>query len=409
MSTETSILLPSARVDLFLKDRSTIDAARAISQDWRFARVNVNVYEADVDYAIRLYGSASSPNMILVETDTTDESFISRLGELSGLCDEGTSAVVIGPVNDVNLYRSLTAMGVSDYLVRPVPQETLTEVIAGALIEKLGTAGSRLIAMIGAKGGVGVSALSQILAHGVAEQLGQKTFLFDAAGGWSSAGVGMGFEPLASTAEAVRAATAKDMDSFRRMLFHPHEKLAVLATGSEGMLDTHVTVDAFEQILNLAMASYPVVIVDLSGASPEIQKMIVPRAHETILVSTPTLASLRAARSLMTEVKKLLGGGNPSIDLVVNMMGIAPGKEIGKSDIRLAMDISPSAIVPFNPKLFIGTENDGKRFGADINSSGVAALLPLVQKVIGGTAAQPSPQGSLLSSLGILGKIRSRK
>ena len=408
VSTETSVLLPSARVDLFLKDPSTIAAARAIAQDWRFGRVSINVYEGDVNYAISLYRSASSPNMLLVETDTTDSSFIAQLGELSSHCDEGTSAIVIGPVNDVNLYRSLTSMGVSDYLVRPVPQETLTDVIASSLIEKLGASGSRLIAMVGAKGGVGVTSLAQILGFGIAERFSQKTFLVDAAGGWSSFGVGLGFEPLASTTEAIRAASGRDMDSFRRMLFHPNDKLSVLATGAEGMLDTHVPPASFESILNLALTSYPVVLVDLSGASPEIQKMVLPRAHETILVAMPTLSSLRAARSLMSEVQKLIGGNTSTIDLVVNMMGIAPGKEVNKSDIKLAMDIVPSAIIPFNPKLFIGTENDGKRIGEDKGSASIAdALLPLAGKVL--DVAGQAPSGSLLGSLDILGILKPKK
>ncbi len=409
MRKETSILLPSARVDLFLKDKATIEAARSLANDWRFARVTVSVHEGDVDAAVRLYGTTTSPDMIMVETDTTDDSFIGRLGELSGLCDEGTSAIVIGPVNDVNLYRSLTAMGVSDYLVRPVPVETLSEVIAASLIEKLGTSGSRLIAMIGSKGGVGVSSLAQILAWGVSDTLNQKTFLFDAAGGWSSLGVGMGFEPVSGTNEAIRAVTAKDMDSFRRMLFHPNDKLAVLGTGAESMLDGNVQAQPFEDILNTAMASYPVVIADLSGAPHAVKKMVLTRAHETILVSTPTLASLRSARSLMNEMKKLLGGTHPSIDLVINMAGIAPGKEVGKGDIQSAMDTAPAVVIPFDAKLFIGAENEGRKLGSDKVGAVIAqSLLPLVQKILGKEATTPA-NVSAPGGLDILGKFKLKK
>lgn len=404
MRTETSILLPAATVDLFLKDKATIEAARSLSSDWRFARVNVNVHEGDVEAAIRTYGSGKSPDMIMVETDTTGEDFISRLGDLSGRCDEGTSAIVIGPVNDVNLYRSLTAMGVSDYLVFPVPVETLSEVIASSLIEKLGTAGSRLIALIGSKGGVGVSSIAQILAWGSAESLSQKTFLFDAAGGWSSLGVGMGFEPTTGTGEVIRAATNKDMDSFRRTLFNPIEKLSVLGTGAEMLLEHNAQAQPFEEVLNLAMGSYPVVIADLSGAPSAIKKMVLTRAHEIIVVTTPVLSALRSARSLMQEIKKLTGGHHPSIDLVVNMVGIAPGKEVSKGDITAAMDTAPSVMVPFDSKLFIGAEGEGNKISSYRSGEAIAqSLLPLVQKIVSKsseTAAPPSSgAGGLLSRL----------
>jgi pilus assembly protein CpaE len=402
--TETSILLPAARVDLFLKDKATIESARMLSTDWRFARVTVNVFEGDVETAIRAYSGGKSPDMILVETDTTNEVFISRLGELSGRCDEGTSAIVIGPVNDVNLYRSLTAMGVSDYLVFPVPVDTLSEVIAVTLIEKLGTAGSRLIAMVGSKGGVGVSALAQALAWGIADSLGQKTFLFDAAGGWTSLGVGMGFEPTAGTGEVIRAATNKDMDSFRRTLFNPTDKISVLGTGAELLLEHNAQPQSFEEILNVAMASYPVVIADLSGAPSAIKKMILSRAHEIIVVTTPVLSSLRLARSLMQEIKKTAGGHHPSIDLVINMTGIAPGKEVSKGDIASAMDAAPSVFIPYDSRLFIGAEAEAQKLSSyKGGDSIVQSLLPLVEKMVKNNGGQSNHSsgtvGGLLSRL----------
>ncbi len=408
MRKETSVLLPSAKVDLFLKDRETIEAARALMNDWRFARVVVNVIEGDVESALQYYGGNKSPDMILVETDTTDESFIGRLGDLSGQCDEGTSAVVIGPVNDVNLYRSLTAMGVSDYLVRPVPLDILSEVIASALIEKLGTSGSQLIAVAGSKGGVGVSTIAQMLAWGLSDTLSQKTFLFDVAGGWSTLGVGMGFEPASGTSEALRAVGSKDNDSFRRMLFHPNDKLAVLATGAEAMLDSNAQPQQLEDMLNMVMGNYPVVVADLSGASPAVMKMILSRSHETILVAMPTLASLRAARSLMNEMKKLIGGTHPNIDLVINMSGIAPGKEVAKTDIKSAMDVDPSAIIPFDAKLFIGAENEGRKIGADKGAAAaMQQLLPLVQRLVRRDASSSSSTPS--GSLDFLSKLKLKK
>ena len=297
MRTETSILLPSATVDLFLKDHATMEAAKALEGDWRFARVTIRINEGNVENAIELYSETASPEILMIETDTTDDSFIARLGELSGHCKETTSAVIIGPVNDVNLYRKLTAMGVSDYLVRPVPMDTLGDVIAQSLIEKLGTSGSRLIAVVGAKGGVGASSIAQIMAWGASDKLNQKTLLMDGAGAWSSLGVGIGFEPVASTAEAIKAVSAKDADSLRRMLYQASDKLAVLATGTEPMLESPATIGQFEEILNMTMTSYPLVIVDLSAAIPAVKKAVLTRAHEIVIVTAPTLSSLRSARA----------------------------------------------------------------------------------------------------------------
>lgn len=394
MSNKTNILLPTATVDLFLRDSETTQSAKSLQDDWRFARVAISVEEGDVETAIKSYQDTKSPSLIIIETDTTDESFTSRLEALAEFCDEGTSAIVIGPVNDVNLYRSLTSMGVSDYLVKPVPVESLSDIIAENLIDKLGASGSRLIAVMGAKGGVGTSALTQGLAWGLSETLDQKTFLMDAAGGWSSLSVGMGFEPASTLYEAVRAAGDKDEDTLGRMFFKANDKLDVLSVGSDTMLETSVQAPQYEELIDLMMIKYPVVIVDLSSAIPSLKRTVINRAHEIILVTTPTLSSLRSTRSLLQEIKLLKGGDLSPVDLVVNMQGIMPSKEVPKKDIADSLDMTPSAYIPFDSKLFVGAENEGKKLTRIKEGKNVVGhMLPIAQKVLNqNNMAVPSVQ-----------------
>ncbi len=391
-----------------MKDKATIDAAKKLESDWRFARVTVRVHEGDVENAIDMYGKEPSPDIILVETDTTATSFVERLGALSSNCQEKTSAIVIGPVNDVNLYRSLTSMGVSDYLVYPVPLDTLSEVVASTLIEKLGTAGSRLVAVIGSKGGVGTTVLSEAMGWISAEVMGQKTLLLDAAGAWSSLGVGIGFEPLASTSEAIKAAVAKDQDSLKRMYYQAGDKLFVLATGAEAMLETSAQMNQFEEILNTALSNYPVVIADLSGAIPAVKKTILTRAHHVVIVSTASLASLRSARALMLEIKKLQNG--KTAHLFINMLGMAPGKEVPKPDIKAAMDAEPDLVIPFDAKTFMGCENEGRKLSTDKTGQEILeSLYPFMQKVTGKEvlATKKTNDGSVVASILQKFKIKS--
>lgn len=407
MSTETNILLPTSRVDIFIKDRETLEAARKLSDDWRFARVNISVEEGDVELALKSYEETSSPDLIIIESDTTDDSFINRLESLSAYCEKNTNAIVVGPDNDVNLYRSLTAMGVRDYLVKPVPLETLSEIIAAALIAQLGISGSRLIGVMGAKGGVGTSSLTQGLAWGLSEKLDQKTFLLDAAGGWSSMSVGMGYEPATTMHEAVLAAANHDQDSLNRMLHKANKRLTILATGLDGMLDSTVEEQQFEELIDMAMQSYPVVVVDLSGALPLLKKTIVTKAHELVVVTTPTLSSLRSARTLMNEIKMLHGNDDSQIDLLVNMAGMIASKEVPKKDIEAALEHAPHAIIPFDAKLFIGNENEGKKLTNDKSGMEiVSTLLPLAQKVLADKSAtlEEEKTGFLDNLLGKMSK-----
>ncbi len=407
-----AILLPTATVAIYSKDQETLQAARDVMNDWRFARVEIMIYDGGVETAIESYRKARSHDVVIVQTAITDEAFARQLEELGAQCSEGTAAIVIGPVNDVYLYRRMIDMGISDYLVRPVKKEILADVMAKTLIERLGIGDSRLIAFIGAKGGVGTSALAHAAAWGVSEMLGQKTMLLDSAGGWSTASVGLGFEPSATLAEIARAAANNDEDSIKRMLFRASDKLSVLASGSDAMLEAPIEPEQFEQLLNMLMATYPVVIVDLSHGAENLANSVIAKASQVIVVSSPTLPSLRLARSLVQEIKEHRGGSDTGIEMIINMQGIAGKSEISKKDAEQAMEFKISSMIAFDPSLFYGLESQGKKITGDQRGADLVRriILPLVQKVVTASvddgASEVKEKSGLLG--GFLGKGKSK-
>lgn len=384
----TAVLLPESSIAVFSKDQETLESARALESDWRFARVVSGVEEGDINSAIQSYQEFESPNLLIIQTDTIDEAFTAKLEELAGHCGEGTAAIVIGPVNDVYLYRQMIDMGISDYLVKPLAADVMAEVCAKALIDKLGAKDSRLVAFIGAKGGVGTSLLCQAAACGVAQFNKQKTFLLDTCGGWSTLSVGLGFEPSTTLSEAARVAEAQDEDNFNRMIFKASERLSVLASGSDMMLDNNLGAEQLEVMVDMLMAKYPVVFVDLSQSPQALQRVVLARAHQINVVSTQSLVSLRQGRSLIQEIKDVRGGDEDGIELIINMQGLASGQEVPKGDIESAMDLTVSAFVAFEPKIFQGNESESRKITDDKEGESLIKkiILPIIQKVVTGGA-----------------------
>lgn len=388
----TSTLLPGARVQMYATDKQSVEAFNALQDDWRFARVRLEHHQGGVEELLTaLKGGMPSPNLLIIETETIDESFTARLEDLANYCSEGTAAIVIGPVNDVNLYRRLIGMGVSDYLVRPVKQETLLVDISRTLIESLGALGSRLVAVMGAKGGVGATVLAEAIAAGCSDILKQKTVLMDAAGGWSTLSIGMNFEPATTLQEAVRAAMSGNDDAFKRMLFHASERLHVLSSGGDVMLEDGVDATAYEGLINKLMTTYPVVVVDLSDSPTALKKIVLSRAHQITLVTTPLLPSLRSARALIGEIKNLRSDADSVIDLVVNMSGAAQKQEVTQKDLEAALEHKPRATIAFNPALITAMENDGRLMTATPEGSTLArTLLNVLSRVFEGTGSDMS-------------------
>ncbi|HRK98082.1 MAG TPA: type II secretion protein ATPase [Alphaproteobacteria bacterium] len=408
----THVLLPVARVSLFVRDQDIRDLAESLKSDWRFARVTFDIRDGDVDTAIDTYRQAVSPNLVIVETEEIGDSFTGRLEVLANSCAENTAAVVVGPVNDVYLYRRLIDMGVSDYLVRPVDRDVLIELIAKILIEKLGAPGSRMVAFVGAKGGVGTSMVAQTSALVSSHDLEQKTVIMDAAGGGSYLSVAMGTEAVTTLHEASRVSGSSDQDSFRRMIVKVGDNLSILATGAESVLDVPVSADQFELILNKLMVTFPLVVVDLSQAPKSLVAVTMERAHDVVVVSTPTLPSLRSARSLFQEIKALRGGDEKGLHLVLNQKGQSQGFEVSDQDIETALKIHPDMVINFQPKIFSAAESSGKTLFEVAGSKEVAAqfksfLIKNMRFSSEEISEKPSDGGSKMLS-GFLGKFKSK-
>lgn len=408
----TSILLPPSSVAVYSTDTQTLEAAKHAANDWRFARVKIDVREGDINTAINAYQHEDSPDLIIVQTEVMDESLTTNLENLAGHCSEGTAAIVVGPVNDVNLYRKMIDMGVSDYLVKPIEPNVMASIIARTLVDRLGVTGSRLIAFVGAKGGVGTSVLAQAAAWGTAEILKQKTILIDGSGGWSTNSVGMGFEPSTTLAEAAKAAANDDEDSLGRMLFKAGDNLSVLASGGDVMLGSSLTSGQMEELISMLLIKHPVIIADLSNAAPDLRRVIATRANQVVVVSTASLPSLRLARSLVQEIKDVRGGEESGIDLILNMHGLDTATEVPKADIEKAMGLKIASVIPFSGKTFMKAESEGKKLTADAEGLNIVQgkLLPILQKTLAVSVDIPKRSDDKSSGFleNVLRKIKSK-
>lgn len=404
-----AVLLPSGSISLFVKDDDIRQAALSLKEDWRFARVKIEIVDGDVESAIEYYSNHASPDLVLVETLHITDDFAGRLEILGTNCSEHTAAVVVGPINDVYLYRKLIEMGVSDYLVKPLTREVLASVFSKILTDRLGAQNSKLIACIGAKGGVGASSLSYLLSDVSANALHQKTIILDAAGGWSYLSVAMGGDSVTNLHEVARAAASSDKDSFNRMIISVTDKLSYLGTGAEPLMNDSISAESFEFIVNRLMQTYPVVIVDLSGASIDVRRNILARANDVMIVSTPTLASVRSARGLMQEAKTIRGEKDDGLHIILNKKGIGSGFEVSESDMAVALKVKPTLVLPFLPKVFGAAEGQGKPVSSLTGGSDIAAIIQkFIQENIGLTGDKSAGVSAVSTKAGLLDGFLSK-
>ena len=280
-------LLPPAKIHLFSDDLDTLNLFHALGEDWRFGRVSMGIRGDNLDQAIDHYARRKSPTLVIIQTEDTGAEFEQKLANLAELCDENTAAIIIGPVNDVQLYRHLTAIGISDYLVAPLESENFVEAIASSLQNIVGAVDSRLMTFIGAKGGVGTTSVAAMAADVLSNHFKAKTLILDAAGAKSTLWNHFAFSPAGTLIEAARAVVDNDKDALNRLIVKKSDTLHVLNTGTENIFDNPVATQAYELLLDYFLAIYPYVILDTSNAPIQIIRMAANRSHNITLVATP--------------------------------------------------------------------------------------------------------------------------
>jgi len=358
----TAVLLPQSGIDFFLTNNDSYKVVGKLKGDWRFARVAIDSSMGGMTAALEKYSENVSPELIIIETDDIGESFIEKLEQLSGICSEKTDAIVIGPKNDVQLYRSLMEMGIKDYLVRPIEEKDLVKGIAKSLIDKRGLTGSKLVSVIGSKGGIGATSIAQMLAYDISENLEQKTMLMDVAGSVSSMGIAFGVEATSSLTEIVRLAKEGSDDDLKRVCQVVNDNLSLLVCGAESILSDIPEPDKVENLINRLMKKFPIVIVDLSNTSRAVQKRLIERSSSIVVVSNPAVSSLRSARMLLGEIRKVRSGLK-EVDLIINMQGMSVTDEVPMQDIKMALDFEPAVVIAYQPKVFTASETSGVPIG----------------------------------------------
>jgi|GEM_PF-299955 len=372
-------LLPPAQIHLFSNDPETVRTFQILAEDWRFGRISMGIRGLSVDEAITYYSRRKSPTLMIIQTETTDESFQKKLEDLAGVCNEGTAAIVIGPVNDVLLYRHLTGMGISDYLVRPVDSEHLVEAIANALQDIVGAVDSHLMGVIGVKGGVGTTTVVNMIAGIMAHHMDAKTLVLDASGGASTLWNQFGFSPSGTLIDAARSIVDKDDEAFSRLVLKQSDNLYVLNSGAESILDNPVATQAYEMLLDKCLSMYPYVVLDLSGAPIQIKRMVLARANSIGIVAAPRVPDLSLAKLLLKDLSSMPGAHSRVPVIFLNKTGLNKAVDIPSKDIGETLEAKALVEIPWHDSLFAESENSGGQLTAQ---AGFKTYIPALAGVL---------------------------
>jgi pilus assembly protein CpaE len=373
--------LPRVSLHAYCESPETAQIIQTAAADRRMERAHVSVHMGGVAAAAETYSDASTPNVIVLDTAASRSELLAHLDALAEFCDSGTKVVVAGRTNDIVLYRELMARGISDYLVAPFSVLEFIRAISHLYTSAGAAPVGKIVAMTGAKGGIGASSIAHNIAFSIACDLDIQTVIADMDLGFGTAGLDFNQDPAQGSAEAVFAPDRIDQNLVDRLLSKCGEKLSILAAPAtlDKMYDFPET--AFDSLIDILRATTPCVILDIPHIWSAWARRALINADEIVIVASPDLANLRNTKNMLDMLRAARAhDGQPK--LVMNCVGIPKRPEISVADFAKAVDLVPAGIIPFEPKLFGTAANNGQML-AEVEAGGkiAATIRDLARKI----------------------------
>src|SRR5918911_1181168 len=396
---------PRVSVQAFCETVETAAAVQSAGEDRRLGKAHLKIQMGGMAAAIEAYRSAPTPNVIVLESDGRND-LLGGLDQLATVCDAGTRVVVIGRINDVMLYRELVRRGVSDYLIMPVGAIDVVRSVCNLFSAPEAKAVGRIIAVVGAKGGVGASTIAHNVAWAIAKDLAMDSVVADLDLAFGTAGLDYNQDPPQGIADAVFSPDRIDTAFMDRLLSKCTDHLSLLAAPATLDRVYDFGTEAFDAIFDTLRATMPCIVLDVPHQWAGWTKRALIAADDILIVAAPDLANLRNTKNIFDLLKSSRPNDRAPL-YCLNQVGVPKRPEIAAGEFAKAIESQPIAAIPFEPQIFGAAANNGQMIAEiSANHKTTEMFLQIAQRLTG-RGETKKPKGSFLSPL--IDKLRARK
>jgi pilus assembly protein CpaE len=397
--------VPRISIQAFCETSDLAQAVQAAGIDRRMAKAHIKAQMGGLAAAVEAYRNSATPNIILIEHNGHGNELLEGLDRLSEVCDAGSKVLVVGRLNDIILYRELVRRGISDYLISPLSPLDVVRAVSGVFTAPDSEPVGRVIAVIGAKGGVGASTVAHNVAFSTARDLSLDTVIADLDLPFGTAGLDFNLDPPQGVADAVFSPDRVDTAFVDRLLSKCSDHLSLLAAPATLDREYDFSADTFDPVLDSMRTSVPCVVLDIPHLWTGWAKHALVAADEVLIVAAPDLANLRNAKNLFDFVRAARPNDRPPMYLL-NQVGMAKRPEVRTADFAKALEAQPVATIGFDPQLFGTAANNGQMIAEVSAKHKVAETFLSIAMALTGRAEVKKQKRDFLSPL--LARLRGQ-
>jgi pilus assembly protein CpaE len=312
---------------------------------------------------------------------------------------------VIGRINDVMLYRELVRRGVSDYLIAPVTTIDVVRSICNLFSGREAKSIGRIIAVVGAKGGVGASTVAHNVAWAIARDLAMDSVVADLDLAFGTAGLDYNQDPQQGIADAVFSPDRVDTAFIDRLLSKCTDHLSLLAAPATLEKVYDFGTDAFDAIFDTLRTTMPCIVLDIPHQWSGWTRRALVSADDILIVAAPDLANLRNTKNIFDLLKAARPNDRPPL-FCLNQVGVPKRPEIRASEFAKAIESQPITSIPFDPQMFGSAANNGQMIAEVAANHRTTEMFLQIAQRLTGRGETKKPRRSFLSPL--IDKLRGK-
>jgi pilus assembly protein CpaE len=334
------------------------------------------VQQGGLDMYAKLLESSAPPKLAIVDIDEQADPVATTLRILN-LCGSECRLVAVGLKNDVTLYRRLLGAGAVDYLVKPLLPELLNQALAAALRGPVGSGNAqvkeaRIAVIMGARSGIGTSAIALNAGWIVAHEFNRTAALLDLDLHFGTSTLALDLDPGRGLRDIVSSPNRVDALMIASSLVSESDRFSIL--GAEEPVDevTPVESSAIAALLKEMNGNFDLIIVDMPRFMLASQKRLLSLAHEIVVVSDLTLAGIRDTLRIKSALNSLGCAARITTVVRTNASG---GGQITRAVFEKGTKSPVDMMVPEDNASFTTASNSGKALGAIAPRAPVTKIL----------------------------------
>ena len=380
----------------FLVNADSIAAVEALKEDRYFFRSTIEIHEGGIEAASAQLAEKRTPALLIVETTAGKEQMFQQLEALANVCDPETKLILFGKENDIGLFRTLIAEGISDYLITPVTPEQIKETATKIFQGQESDSEGRMIAFIGMAGGAGSSVISHNVAHEMSEHYDEQAVTVDMDVPYGTALLDYNMQARQSIVDALTQSASLDATVLNQFFMEFGDtKLSVLGSPASLSTGLQVSPEPVDKLLRVLKPMAEFIVIDLPHVWESWVNDVLAAADEVIMVCRPDLTNLRNAKNVVEYLGPKRGSDAPT-RVVLNQVGAAKKADLSSGDFKDALAIDPCVSIPYDPEAFGLALNNGEMMSkASAKSKATEAIKELAKIVSGMEVAEEEEKKGL--------------